>query len=113
MGCPEGIEITGSFCSSHPYVSIKEREQKGDWINMFFKKKEIKISKFPPKQYFQATFCFSFITAVLTAVLVFILHYPWPQLKNRKDLSKCENETKLYSGAGGWGGSGGPRIFLY
>lgn len=111
MGCPEGTEITGSFCSSHPFVSIKEREQKGDWINMFFKKKEIKISKFPPKQYFQATFCFSFITAVL----VFILHYPWPQLKNRKELSKCENEAKLYSRAwgGGGGGSGGPRIFLY
>lgn len=34
----------------------------------------------PPKHYFKATFCFSLINAVL----LFILHYPWPTEEQKR-----------------------------
>lgn len=45
MECPEGPAITGGFCLPHPYVSVEEREQREDWINMFLKKIKVNGDK--------------------------------------------------------------------
>lgn len=52
----------------------------------------------PSKAAFPSNFLFLLHNCSFS--IYFTLLYTWPQLKNRKDLSNCENEAKLYSQGG-------------